>query len=302
MAQLTVVRDKAQMSETAAGRITSLIEAAIVIRNAAAISLTGGHTPDLLYACLADPDRSWRARIDWARVHLFWSDERNVPPDHPESNFGLANRTLIQHVPVPAAHVHRMRGEVPAVDAGHEYDVMLRARRNEMAGPLFDVTLLGIGADAHIASIFPESPLLANSTSGADLSGSPRGPKGSAPHVHIDPIGADLSASGADLSASGADLSASGADPSGPRERASGVWVPTLTQWRITQTPAALLDSTAIIVMAAGSTKADATAAAIEGALNVSRYPAQLLRAAKERVEWIIDDTAARSVSPKPTA
>ena len=161
MAQLTVVRDKAEMSETGAERITSLIEGAIVIRNAAAISLAGGHTPDLLYAYLADPDRPWRARIDWARVHLFWSDERNVPPDHPESNFGLATRTLIQHVPSPASHVHRMRGELPAIDAGREYDVMLRARRAEITGPLFDVTLLGIGVDAHIASIFPDSPLLA---------------------------------------------------------------------------------------------------------------------------------------------
>lgn len=278
MAQLTVVRDKAEMSETGAERITSLIEGAIVIRNAAAISLTGGHTPDLLYEYLADPDRPWRARIDWARVHLFWSDERRVPPDHPESNFGVANRTLIQHVPIPASHVHRMRGERPAVDAGREYDVMLRARRGEIAGPLFDVTLLGIGVDAHIASIFPDSPLLL------------RGPNGSG--------GADLSSTGADLLA--APKPRSGEGGSGPRDLASGVWVPKLNQWRITQTPPALLDSTAIIVMAAGSTKADAIAAAIAGELNVSRYPAQLLRAADEHVEWIIDDAAARSVSPRP--
>lgn len=275
MAQLTVVRDQAEMSETGAERITSLIEGAIIIRNAAAIALTGGHTPDLLYQYLVDPDRPWRARIDWARVHLFWGDERNVPPDHPESNFGLANRTLIQHLPIPASHVHRMRGELPAADAGNEYDVMLRARRDEVAGPLFDVTLLGIGADAHIASIFPESPLLV------------RGPEGSAPHVHID---------------SSADLYSSGADLPGPRELAAGVWVPKLNQWRITQTPPALLDSTAIIMMAAGSTKAEAIAAAIGGELNVSRYPAQRLRAAGERVEWIVDDAAARLVSPRPMA
>jgi 6-phosphogluconolactonase len=247
MAHLTVVRDRAEISETGAERITSLIEGAIVIRNAAAISLTGGHTPDLLYEYLADRDRPWRARIDWARVHLFWSDERNVPPDHPESNFGLANRTLIRHVPIPASHAHRMRGELPAVDAGREYDAVLWARRDEIAGPLFDVTLLGIGVDAHIASIFPESPLVAETG-------------------HQE-----------------------------PDELATGVWVPQLNQWRITQTPPALLDSTAIIVMAAGSTKADAIAAAIEGELNVSRYPAQLLRAADERVEWIIDGAAARS-------
>ena len=278
MAQLTVVRDKAEMSETGAERITSLIEGAIVIRNAAAISLTGGHTPDLLYEYLADRDRLWRARIDWARVHLFWSDERNVPPDHPESNFGMANRMLIQHVPIPASHVHRMRGERPAVDAGREYDVMLRARRDEIAGPLFDVTLLGIGVDAHIASIFPDSPLLL------------RGPTG--------PGGADLYSSGADPLA--APKPRSGEGGSGPRALAAGIWVPKLNQWRITQTPPALLDSTAIIVMAVGSTKADAIAAAIGGELNVSRYPAQLLRAADERVEWIVDGAAARSVSRRP--
>ncbi len=259
MARLTIVRDRAEMSETGAERITSLIEGAIVIRDAAAISLTGGHTPEQLYECLADPDRPWRARIDWARVHLFWSDERNVPPDHPESNFGLANRALIQHVPIPVSHVHRMRGDVPAVDAGREYDVLLRARRDEIPGPLFDVMLLGIGEDAHIASIFPESPLL--------------------------PVGRGFTPRQAGRE--------------GP-PCATGIWVPKLNQWRITQTPTALLDSTAIIVMAAGSTKSAAIAAAIGGELNASRHPAQLLHAADERVEWIIDDAAARLVSPRP--
>jgi 6-phosphogluconolactonase len=191
-------------------------------------------------------------------VHLFWGDERNVPPDHPDSNFGLANRTVIQHVPIAVSHVHRMRGEIPAVDAGHEYDLMLRARRDEIPDPLFDVMLLGIGADAHIASIFPESPLL--------------------------PVGRGFTPRQADRE--------------GP-PYAAGVWVPTLNQWRITQTPPALLDSAAIIMMAAGSTKADAIAAAIEGQLNVSRYPAQLLRAAGDRVEWIIDDVAATRISQR---
>jgi len=159
MARLTLVRNKTEISATAAERITSLIEGAIAIRQAAAISLTGGHTPDQLYEFLADPDRPWGARIDWTRVHLFWGDERNVPPDHPESNFGLASRTLIQRVPVDASRVHRMRGELSGVDAGREYDVILRTRRNEISGPLFDVMLLGIGADAHIASIFPRACL-----------------------------------------------------------------------------------------------------------------------------------------------
>jgi len=142
MAQLKITADKTAMSEAAAERVTWLVEKAIVERGMAAMSLTGGTTPGLLYQLLADPSRPWRDRIDWAHVHLFWGDEREVPPDHPESNFGLANQLLIQHVPVPLTQIHRMRGELPASDAG----------------PLYDVMLLGIGANAHIASIFPNSP------------------------------------------------------------------------------------------------------------------------------------------------
>src|SRR5919201_4132009 len=117
MAQLTIVADKMAMSQTAAERITSFVEMAVASRGLATISLTGGDTPDLLYQLLADAKRPWRGRIDWAHVHLYWGDEREVPPDHPQSNFGLANRFLIQHVPVPPEQVHRMRGELSASDA-----------------------------------------------------------------------------------------------------------------------------------------------------------------------------------------
>ena len=252
------------MSATAAERITSLIEAAISGRGAAAICLTGGNTPDQLYECLADSARPWRGRIDWTRVHLFWGDERNVPPDRPESNFGLANRTLIQHVRIPASNVHRIRGELAAVDAGRRYDAILHARRAHTDGALFDVMLLGIGANAHIASIFPHSPLF-----------SPPSPRrGSGETGEDPPYGVRNSSTGRQ------------------DELATGVWVPELTQWRITLTPAALLDSHSIIVLAAGSTKADAIAAAIKGDPDVTRYPAQLLRDAGDRVEWIVDQAA----------
>ena len=263
MAQLKIVRDKAAMSESAAERVTWLIEAAIATRGVAAGSLTGGTTPDLLYQLLADPNRPWRNRIDWPHVHLFWSDEREVAPEHPESNFGLANRLLIQHVPVPATQIHRMRGELPASDAGRLYDVLLRAWRDQVAGPLFDVLLLGIGANAHIASIFPNSPLLVPLHTGEQA-------------------GADLSA---------------------PREAlAAGVHVPELSQWRTTMTPTAILDSAVIIVIANGSSKADAIAAALEGAVDVARYPAQLLRAAGHRAEWIIDSAASARLRAVPPA
>jgi 6-phosphogluconolactonase len=255
MAQLNVVADKTAMSEAAAERITSLIETAVAARGVAAVSLTGGDTPDLLYQFLADQSRPWRNRIDWGQVHLFWGDEREVPPDHSESNFGLANRLLLQHVPVPATQVHRMRGELPASDAGPLYDALLRARRDQVAGPLFDVMLLGIGANAHIASIFPNSPILER----------PERPERS-------------------------------------ERLATGVHVPEISQWRITMTPTALLDSTAIVVIAAGSSKADAISAALESVLDVGRYPAQLLRTASDRVEWIIDSAASARLRGVPPA
>jgi 6-phosphogluconolactonase len=87
-------------------------------------------------------------------VHLWWGDERHVPPDHPDSNYGMAARALLDRVPVPPAQVHRMRGERPdAADAAREYAPLLP--------DTFDLMLLGLGPDAHIASIFPNSPLLA---------------------------------------------------------------------------------------------------------------------------------------------
>ena len=252
MARLTVVADKHGMSDTAADRITSLVESAIRRRGVAAISLTGGSSPNLLYELLADSSRPWRGRIDWSRLHVFWSDEREVAPDHPESNFGLAHRLLLQQVPVPEAQVHRMRGELPASDAGRLYDAVLRARRDQTAGPLFDVMLLGIGANAHIASIFPRSPLLER--------------------------------------------------PEPSEGLATGVHVPELNQWRITMTPVALLDSASILVIANGMSKAEAIGAAIEGAVDLVRYPAQLLRDAGEVVEWIIDSPAAARLRAAPHA
>jgi 6-phosphogluconolactonase len=238
------------MSEAAAERITSLVENAVVARGVAAVSLTGGTTPDVLYQFLADPNRPWRHRIDWSHVHLFWGDEREVPPDHPESNFGLANRFLIQHVPVVATQIHRIRGELPASDAGRLYDALLHARRNQIAGPLFDVMLLGIGVNAHIASIFPNSPLLERLERSERL--------------------------------------------------ATGVHVPQISQWRTTMTPAALLDSAAIVMIADGASKGDAVAAAIERPVDIARYPAQLLRAAGDRVEWIIDSAASARLRGAP--
>jgi 6-phosphogluconolactonase len=162
MATVTIHDDEIAIAEAVAERLSAIASEAMQAFGNATICLTGGRTPERLYRLLADPARPWRARIDWLAVHLFWGDERHVGPEHPDSNYGMALRALIAHVPVPPEQVHRIRGDIAdAHEAARQYEAELRdgfsrARRRDQR---FDVMLLGLGEDAHIASIFPGSPL-----------------------------------------------------------------------------------------------------------------------------------------------
>lgn len=171
MAQLTVADDEVQLAALAAERVTERVGQAVRELGTAFVALTGGTTPRLLYSNLADPNLPWRDRIPWPQVHLFWGDERHVPPDHPDSNYGMAKATLLDHVPIPADQVHRIRGEMPdareaAADYQRDVDSVASAGVSSPVASafrrksLFDLTLLGLGEDAHIASIFPGSELL----------------------------------------------------------------------------------------------------------------------------------------------
>jgi 6-phosphogluconolactonase len=132
--------------------------------------LAGGSTPRGLYRLLADPASPYRDRVAWEEIHFFWGDERHVPPNHPDSNFRMAREAMLDHAPVPAAHVHRIAAEEP--DAGraaaaYERELIeifhLRADRDGPPvpdWPRFDLVLLGLGEEGHTASLFPASPLL----------------------------------------------------------------------------------------------------------------------------------------------
>ena len=270
MAQLTVANDEIELAHHVAERLTQLIEHAAARNGSAFVSLTGGTTPRRLYSSLADPHQPWRGRIPWSQVHLFWGDERHVPPEHPDSNFGMAKAALIEHVPVPVDQVHRIRGEMPdARDAAADYertldvvsgvsrpaDVASAFRRKDA---FFDVMLLGVGEDAHVASIFPGSELL--------------GPRADGPATGREGLAAR---------------------PSG--HRVAAVWAAPLTAWRITLTPDALLDARAIVMLVAGANKAAAVHSALSAPLDVMTSPAQLLRNAGNRVEWFLDRAAAGS-------
>lgn len=155
-----VFADKGELCAAAAAALASLAAAGVQQRGRFDLVLAGGSTPRDLYEHLAT---DYAQRIPWPAVRLFWGDERCVPPDHPQSNYGLAWETLISRVPIPADHVFRMPGDVePAASGARQYEESLRrvlvAGRNQF--PRFDLVLLGLGEDGHTASLFPGSPAL----------------------------------------------------------------------------------------------------------------------------------------------
>jgi 6-phosphogluconolactonase len=122
------------------------------------LALAGGTTPRHLYHILATPPVT--GKLPWPATHVFWTDERHVGPDDPASNFRMAEDELLRHVPVPRPHIHRIQGEDHIAErAASMYDAELRATLDVAPGDfaVFDIMLLGMGADGHTASLFPGS-------------------------------------------------------------------------------------------------------------------------------------------------
>jgi 6-phosphogluconolactonase len=121
------------------------------------VALSGGSTPQSLYRILASEPFS--EKLDWSRIHLFWGDERCVPPDHPDSNYFRAQKTLLANIPVPEENIHRIKAELPPKEAAQSYEGILRQffspEPGQNSNTSFDLTLLGMGDDGHTASIFP---------------------------------------------------------------------------------------------------------------------------------------------------
>jgi 6-phosphogluconolactonase len=144
----------------AAEVIASHVVGAVQSRGRATIALSGGSTPEGVYRLLgSDPLRS---RIPWEKVDIFFGDERCVPPENPQSNFGMVLGALLKHIAIPLQNIHRIEGErVPSM-AARDYEENIRTAFHSGAStpPRFDVILLGLGVDGHTASLFPGTPAL----------------------------------------------------------------------------------------------------------------------------------------------
>lgn len=120
------------------------------------VALSGGNTPATLFGVLASPE--FRGQVDWGRVEVFWGDERAVPPESKESNYGMARRELLIRVAIPGANVHRMEAEKPNIGrAAQDYEDLLREKLplDSRGFPRFDLIFLGLGPEGHTASLFP---------------------------------------------------------------------------------------------------------------------------------------------------
>ncbi len=156
-----IYSDPAALANAVAREWLKLAQESIAVRGAFHVTLAGGSTPKALYERLARPDSAMRP--EWSRTFIYFGDERAVPPDHEQSNYRMAKTALLDRVPIPPAQVFRIESELPdlkkaALVYSRKIAMTLPQAPNGM--PQFDLVLLGMGEDGHVASIFPDTEAL----------------------------------------------------------------------------------------------------------------------------------------------
>ena len=264
--EIAIVADRGALADAAAERFVTLAQEAIVARGRFSVALSGGSTPRDLYARLAAAEFS--TQVDWARVFIFWGDERAVPPDHPESNYRMAYDTLLSHVNPPTQNVHRVLGEEKPADAAQAYEETLReffatpfpippspplgfgdlrpsSEGERVESPRFDLILLGLGSNGHTASLFPKTAVLHETT-----------------------------------------------------RWVAAEYIEEVKMERITLTAPAINAAANILFLVAGSDKAATVRAVLHGDYRPEELPAQLIRPTDGHVAWLLDRDAASQLSP----
>ena len=159
---IRILKNLEQVSAGAAEEIIKIAVDAVEKRGLFRISLSGGSTPKTLYSKLAY-DQDLKKQMPWQNTHFFWSDERTVPPDHPDSNYRMVEEAMFKHVSVSEPQIHRIHAEAEEpIHAAEEYENEIRQHFNVSAPemPQFDLVLLGMGPDGHTASLFPGTKAL----------------------------------------------------------------------------------------------------------------------------------------------
>ncbi len=235
---LIVAVDRKDLARRAADEVVTRARAAIASRGVFHVALAGGSTPRELYATLAREERA-----HFARWHAWFGDERRVPPDDEKSNFRMATQTLLEPADIPEEHWHPIRvweGEPEEAAQTYERELLMHLGPS----PRFDLVLLGMGADGHVASIFPGSKALEE--------------------VEHDVV---------------------------------ATFVEKLGAWRVTLTVRAINRSRAVIFLVAGTEKAAALHAVLEGPRDPARFPAQAISPESEDCLWLVDRAAASGLS-----
>ncbi|MHB1465458.1 MAG: 6-phosphogluconolactonase [Thermoleophilia bacterium] len=158
MSDITIYPDSEHFVDGSADFIAGLAARAVAERGRFAIALSGGSTPRPIYARLATG--AYAERIDWPRVHIFFGDERCVPPDDSRSNYRMAREALLDHVPLPPGNIHRIRGEDDPAQAALAYAQEVQRLFRSASAPAFDLICLGMGENGHTASLFPGTAAL----------------------------------------------------------------------------------------------------------------------------------------------
>jgi 6-phosphogluconolactonase len=155
--QIRIFKDRETLSRAAADLFAERAAEAIEEHGCFLVALNGGGTPSRLFQLLA---ADYREKIDWGHVHVFWGDERCVPPGDAGSSYGQAWDAFLSHVPIPESNIHRVRGELEPAEASRDYALALSGFASPpFEFPRFDLVYLGMGEDGHTASLFPGSPV-----------------------------------------------------------------------------------------------------------------------------------------------
>jgi 6-phosphogluconolactonase len=253
--------DFEEVSRAAVGQVIHASGEAAARGHRFHLALSGGSTPRRMLELLAGEHRG---DVRWDLVDLWWCDERAVPPEHEDSNFGAAHRILLSTLDLHPGNIHRMHGELVPASAARFFHHELRSVLG--APPRLTLALLGLGADGHTASLFPGSPAVELAIS--QLSEPPYVPGSTdlsttspSRWVHANPVTSPLVTGGAAT--------------------------------RLTLTFATLHAAKQLVVVVSGADKAPALREVLCGAFDPLRYPAQLLAASPPPVLWLVDEAAA---------